>query len=82
MQNDWQVQEAKAKFSAVIAKAQEHGPQTITRHGERVAVVLSARDYDRLAKPKMTLVSFLAGLDLSELDLERDRSSLPRGLDL
>lgn len=43
----WQVQEAKRPLSELLASASEE-PQVITRHGKRYAVVLSARDYDRL----------------------------------
>lgn len=44
---DWQVQEAKAELSALIHASQE-APQTITRHGEPVAVVLSYSQYQAL----------------------------------
>jgi len=46
----WQIQEAKARFSEVIENAQTDGPQTITRHGKARAVVLSAREYEALAR--------------------------------
>ncbi len=35
----WQVQEAKQRFSEVLRAVERDGPQTITRHGEEVAVV-------------------------------------------
>jgi predicted nucleic acid-binding protein len=34
----WTVAEAKAKFSEVLENAQKHGPQAITRNGQRAAV--------------------------------------------
>lgn len=43
----WQVQEAKQRLSELLARTAE-GPQTITRHGRRYAVVLSAEAFDRL----------------------------------
>ncbi len=72
----WQVQEAKARFSALVRDAAEHGPQTITVHGRRAAVVLSPGDYDRLKRPAESFAEFLARSPLKdvELDLERDRS--------
>ncbi len=82
MQNEWQVQEAKARFSAVIAQAERNGPQSITRHGQLVAVVLSAHQFARLSRPKTSLVSFLASVPLAELDLERDRADFPRDVEL
>jgi antitoxin Phd len=82
VKNQWQAQAAKAKFSAVIAQAERDGPQSITRHGELVAVVISAREFARLSRPKTSLVSFLASVPLGELDLKRDRSDFPRDVEL
>jgi antitoxin Phd len=80
----WQVQEAKSRFSAVVAEAQVHGPQSITKHGTPVAVVLSQRDYERLAqRPRMPLLDFLAASPLAELDLgKRDRTDVGREVEL
>ena len=80
---NWQVQEAKARFSALVRSAETDGPQTITVHGRRAAVVLSADDYDRLKCPQPSMAEFLrassqVGVDLN---LERDKS-LPRDIDL
>lgn len=80
MTKNWQVQEAKARFSELVRRA-DSGPQMITVHGRRAAVVLSADDYDRLKdrRGKPALTEFLRDSPLAgvELDLERDRS-LPR----
>lgn len=80
MTKNWQVQEAKARFSELVRSA-DSGPQTITIHGRRAAVVLSAGDYDRLKnkRGKPALTEFLRDSPLAgvELDLARDRS-LPR----
>ena len=72
----WQVQEAKARFSALLRAASTFGPQTITVRGRRSAVVLSPEDYDRLQQPRLSLAEFMARSPLVgvELDLERDRS--------
>lgn len=40
MEATWQVQEAKNRFSEMIERAQNEGPQTITRHGRAVAQVI------------------------------------------
>jgi prevent-host-death family protein len=82
-QDIWQLQEAKNRFSEVVDKALEEGPQTVTRHGKAVVVVLSKDDYNRLQRAQGSLVEFfraspLVGLDL---DLERDQSP-PRDVDL
>jgi prevent-host-death family protein len=56
---DWQLQEAKNRFSEVVKRAREEGPQTVTVHGQRAAVVMSALEFDALIKPRMSFVDFL-----------------------
>jgi prevent-host-death family protein len=56
---DWQLQEAKNRFSEVVKRAREEGPQTVTVHGQRAVVVVSASDYDALVKPRMPFTDFL-----------------------
>ncbi len=58
----WQLQEAKNRFSEVVQRAKREGPQTITLRGERAAVILSSADYDRLTQGRPSLVDdLLAG---------------------
>jgi prevent-host-death family protein len=56
---DWQLQDAKNRFSEVVKRARDEGPQTVTVHGQRAAVVISAFEFDALIKPRMSLVDFL-----------------------
>ena len=79
----WQLQEAKNRFSEVVNKALSEGPQTVTRHGEEIVVVLSKAEYNRLKKSQIGLVDFFRQSPLVgiELDLERDQS-LPRDINL
>jgi prevent-host-death family protein len=72
----WQLQEAKNRFSEVVRKASEEGPQTVTKHGKDSVVVLSAEDYRKLEQPKTSLVEFFRDSPLSkiEIDLKRDKS--------
>ena len=35
----WSLQDAKAKFSEVVRRAQSEGPQTVTVHGEPAVVI-------------------------------------------
>ncbi len=74
----WQMQDAKARLSEVVKRAELDGPQDITLHGRSVAVVLSRAAFERLSGQTATLVDFmqaspLAGLD-DELVFERDAS--------
>ena len=70
----WQLQEAKNQLSEVVRKAQREGPQVITLHGADAAVVVSAKDYGRLSRPKGKLVDFFRKSPLVgvELSLTRD----------
>lgn len=80
--NIWQIQEAKAKFSEVIEKTKEEY-QTITKNGEPVAVIISKKDFDKIAKPKTSLLEFFKNAPFPEIDLDIERSrSLPREIDL
>lgn len=56
---DWPLQDAKNRFSEVVRRTRREGPQTVTLRGERAAVVLSAADYDALARERPSLVDDL-----------------------
>ena len=43
---DWQLQDAKNRFSQVVRAARDGVPQWVTVHGKRAAVVLSAEAYE------------------------------------
>jgi prevent-host-death family protein len=44
----WKLQDAKARFSEVVRRAQSEGPQRVTVHGKEAVVVVAAREYDKL----------------------------------
>jgi prevent-host-death family protein len=74
----WQLQDAKQQFSEVVRRALDDGPQVVTRRGEEVVVVVSAKEYVRLRGDKPDFAAFLlAAPDLGALDLERSRD-MPR----
>ena len=73
----WPLQDAKNQFSQVVDLAQKEGPQTVTRHGEPVAVVVSAHEFKRLTRPKESVLEFFAPLRNSGIRLQRQRD-LPR----
>ncbi|WP_375449603.1 type II toxin-antitoxin system Phd/YefM family antitoxin [uncultured Devosia sp.] len=81
----WQVQQAKSRLSEVIEKAQNEGPQTITKHGVDVAVVLSIDEYQRLSgQKKRTLVDHLLlfGPKFDDFELPPRQIDPPRDLNL
>lgn len=83
IENHWQLQDAKNKFSSLVDKAQHKGPQVVTKHGKDAVVILSIEEYKNLVKPKKDLVSFLQSSPLAknELDLERNKD-IPRDIEL
>jgi antitoxin Phd len=58
----WAVQDAKNQLSQVIDLAQAEGPQTITRHGKPVVVVMAAKEFKKLTTPKETPLQFFSRL--------------------
>ena len=79
----WPLQQAKNKLSEVIDRAAKVGPQVVTRHGKRVAVVISMREYDRLRRPRKTLLEFLRSAPTAGLKLRIERDRDPgRSIDL
>ena len=73
----WQLQDAKNRFSEVVQKAVEQGPQIITRRGIETAVIMSVEEYRRLTEPKTDIVDFFRKSPLKgiEIDLERDKDA-------
>jgi prevent-host-death family protein len=76
MNGTWQLQDAKNKFSEVIAQAIKQGPQLITRRGEKVAVVVSYSEYEKLCKSQGKLSEFFRTSLLAGIDLARAKSLL------
>ncbi len=77
----WQMQEAKNKFSEVVDQAIRHGPQEITRHGNKTAVILSMQDYRALIGRKGNLAEFFRASPLRGVSTERNRD-FPRDIRL
>lgn len=77
----WQLQEAKQRFSELVRRTLEEGPQTVTRRGEEVVVVVPAEEFRRLTGSKPDFKEFLMSApDLSVLDLERPKE-MPRDVE-
>jgi prevent-host-death family protein len=59
----WQLQEAKARFSEVVRRAKQEGPQHVTVHGREEVVVIGSDDFRRLAGDRSgeALVNALQG---------------------
>lgn len=74
MAREWQLQEAKNRFSEVVDKAAQEGPQVVTRRGKPAAIILSPDGYRRLVQPKENLIRFFQHSPLAGVDLEIERS--------
>lgn len=57
----WPLQEAKAKFSELVRRAQTDGPQTVTVHGEPAVVITKAPTLPKDVS-KLTGADFLAAM--------------------
>jgi prevent-host-death family protein len=70
----WKLEDAKARFSEVVRRAQSEGPQRVTIRGREAAVVMDGKAFEamRPGGPKPNLVAFLESLELDGLDLRRD----------
>lgn len=50
MGREWQVQEAKAKFSELLETSREEGPQVVTKRGVKTAVLVSIETWERMER--------------------------------
>ncbi len=78
----WKLEDAKARFSEVVRRAREEGPQRVTYRGRDAVVVIAVDDLKQLLpaeRPRQSLVDFLRGTALGEIDVER---APDRGRDL
>ena len=69
----WQVQTAKQRFSELVERAVNDGPQIVTKHGRETVVVLAIDEYRRLTAPRMDFKEFLMSMPRID-DLEIGRS--------
>jgi antitoxin Phd len=72
---DWQLQDAKARFSEVFQLARSRGPQRITRHGKEAVIVVPAEEFERLSgrSRQVGLVEFFAESPLAGSGIKLDR---------
>ena len=55
----WQLQEAKARFSELVKRAREQGPQHVSVRGEPAVVVVSEEEFARLTSPRPSIVDHI-----------------------
>ncbi len=69
----WQLQDAKARFSELVQKTIDEGPQVITRRGKPSVVMVSDDEYARLTRKSTDFISFLRSAPRAELKIERSK---------
>ena len=72
---EWNLADAKNRFSEVVNRALTEGPQRVRRRKDTV-VVVSGEEFERLTGRRPAFKDYLArGESFEELDLTRDQSS-------
>jgi prevent-host-death family protein len=55
----WQLQDAKARFSELVKRAREQGPQHVSVRGEPAVVVVSEEEFVRLTSSRPSIVDHI-----------------------
>lgn len=83
IENHWQLQDAKNKFSNLVNNAELNGPQVVTKHGKDAVVILAIKEYKELIKPTENLITFFKNSPLTEVQLNLTRvKDKPREVEL
>ena len=71
----WPLQDAKARLSELVRRAQSEGPQQVTVHGRETVVVLSEEEYARLSGERsgQRLVDLLQSSPLRDVEIEHPK---------
>ena len=75
----WLLQDAKARFSELVRKAQSVGPQHVTLHGREQVVVIAAEEFRRL-KGSVTgeaLINAMQASPYRDISIEPKRQPIP-----
>jgi len=74
---EWQLADAKNRFSEVVNRALAKGPQFVRRRGD-VVVIVAQREYLKLTGKRPDFKEFLTakGPSLEGVDLTRDRAPM------
>ena len=79
MNNTWQVQEAKARFSEMLETSLADGPQIVTKRGVEAAVLVPIEEWRRLVRmTKPNLKELLLAPEPRTDELTPPRRELPR----
>jgi prevent-host-death family protein len=75
----WRLQDAKARFSELVRRAQSEGPQHVSVHGHEEVVVIDADEFRRLTGDRsgQALIDAMQASPDHNADLEVPRVRLP-----
>jgi prevent-host-death family protein len=57
--SNWPLQDAKARFSELVRRAREQGPQHVSVRGEPAVVVVSEEEFARLTSRRPSIVDHI-----------------------
>jgi prevent-host-death family protein len=57
--SNWPLQDAKARFSELVRRAREQGPQHVSVRGEPAVVVVSEEEFTRLTSLRRSIVDHI-----------------------
>jgi prevent-host-death family protein len=75
--SEWTVSTAQTRFDDIVERALVEGPQTVSRGGRPVVVVVSFETWERRAARRGNLAEFVAASPLKGSGIELER--LPDG---
>ena len=77
MKQTWALQDAKNRFSAIVNRTLNEGPQIVTRHGIPVVAIIPIDDFMGQNGDGCSFIQFFRNSPLCEgnLDLSRDKST-------
>jgi prevent-host-death family protein len=75
----WLLQDAKARFSELVRRVHQEGPQHVTVHGRDEVVVISANEFRRLqgGRTGRALIEAIQASPYRDTELVVPRSSMP-----
>lgn len=71
----WPIKDARARFSDLVDRALQEGPQVVTRNGRKAVVVVAAEEWERRNRRRGDLVDFFARSPLREGGVALERVS-------
>ena len=80
----WKLEDAKARFSELVRRAHDEGPQYVTVRGRPAVAIIDVAEFERLQPSEqapLPFVQFMESLYFEGLNLERDHD-LGRDVDL